>query len=81
VDALPFPPAQRRYNLLFTNLDSDITRYLFVEVDRRIPKSTYAQPRWIPSSLLRDANAYVHYVIHRSSLLLCLSQRACVAGR
>ncbi len=32
------------------------TRYLHHEVDRRTPNATYAQPRWIPASLLLDAN-------------------------
>jgi hypothetical protein len=50
---------ERTYNLLFTNLDMNVTRYLHHDVDRRVPNATYAQPRWIPASLLLDANMYV----------------------
>jgi hypothetical protein len=53
--------SERNFNLLFTNLDMNITRYLHHEVDRRVPKPTYAQPRWIPASLLLDANMYVFH--------------------
>jgi hypothetical protein len=47
---------ERSFNLLFTNLDMNVTRYLYQEVDRRIPNATYAQPRWVPAPLLLDAN-------------------------
>ncbi len=47
---------ERSFNLLFTNLDMNATRYLYQEVDRRIPNATYAQPRWVPAPLLLDAN-------------------------
>jgi hypothetical protein len=50
--------AERSFSLLFTNLDMSVTRYLHHEVDRRVSVATYAQPRWVPASLLLDANLY-----------------------
>ena len=71
----------RSFSLLFTNLDMNTTRYLHHEVDRRTPNATYAQPRWIPASLLLDANmcnasCYLFAVILRVGF-----QRTCVSRR